>query len=378
MMSRALLLRSLSLSVAIALLLGMVSCRMPGDDATATGERASGSTAKRVDDSKDPVWTIPVVSVRYFPVKGDKIDIEVTGDWGDGFEATRRKVDDMEKETIASLTEGSRYHAYGDPDARPSMTYKVIKSYEFIEALPTVQDPNFKDGAGRIIPKTDYNAIMARIDAKHWVEKKGVREIWLWAYHGGKVVLWESNMSSPYGDVSNSNRDPNDLPVFKNTYTVYHYNYQRSTHEAVHDHFHQIEHLLNHVDGRHTTPPEKWNTLLFWGNFVGSDVSHKIVREGGCGWGHYPPNGEQGYDYSNKRYVMTEIEDWKPDGSGRKVRINCDRWEGNDLKFYIYWYQSLPGYNNKLMYEGKELENWWLFKADWDYAMKHGLKLVKQ
>ncbi|HNQ87557.1 MAG TPA: hypothetical protein PKM73_02855 [Verrucomicrobiota bacterium] len=30
-------------------------------------------------------------------------------------------------------------------------------------------------------------------------------------------------MSSRHGDVSNSDRDPDDLPVLKHAYTVYHY-----------------------------------------------------------------------------------------------------------------------------------------------------------
>jgi len=323
-----------------------------------------------------PVWMIPLVVVKYFPVAGDKIDISVTGDWGASLAATQKKVHAMQKETMKSLTQGSRYHAYKNSKARPSLGYKVLKTYEFKEALPTVLDKRFKTRGGRIIPKTDYNAIMKRINAKRWVEKMGVKEIWIWAYHGGRVVLWESNMSSPYGDVSNSNRDPNDLPVFKKTYTVYHYNYQRSTHEAVHNHFHQVEHLLNHVDGRHRTPRNKWGGLLFWGKFVGSDASHKIIHPR-CGWCHYPPNGQRDYDYRNKRYVETDIEDWKPDGTGKKKRINCDRWEGNDLKFYIYWFQSLPGYKNGLKYKGRELENWWVFTGDWDYAMKSKIGLLK-
>ena len=53
---------------------------------------------------------------------------------------------------------------------------------------------------------------------------------------------------------------------------------------------HQIEAVLNWVDGRDRTPPEQWSELLFWGKFVGSDRSLKIVRPG-CGWAHYPPNG---------------------------------------------------------------------------------------
>lgn len=111
------------------------------------------------------------------------------------------------------------------------------------------------------VPMTDYAGIMAEIDIRTWVEQKGVKEVWLFAYHGGVVGLWESNMSSPHGDVSNSDRDPADLPVLSRTYTVYHYNYQRDVGEAVENHAHQIEHLLNYVDGRDVTPPEKWPDL---------------------------------------------------------------------------------------------------------------------
>jgi hypothetical protein len=155
---------------------------------------------------------------------------------------------------------------------------------------------------------TDYRRILSDIDIARWVRTKGVKEVWIWAYHGGKVGLWESNMSSPHGDVSNSDRDPSDLPVLNSTYTVYHYNYQRGASEAVENHMHQIEAVLNHIDGRDATPEDEWHKRLFWGRFVGSDKSHKIIRPG-CGWAHYPPNGEQDYDWANPRYVETDMND---------------------------------------------------------------------
>ena len=138
---------------------------------------------------------------------------------------------------------------------------------------------------------------------------------------------------------------------------------------------HQIESVLNYVDGRDRTPPEKWETLLFWGKFVGSDRTHKIVRPG-CGWSHYPPNAVGDYDWANKRYVETDIEDWKPDGTGKKQRLNCDRWEGNSLKWFVYWMQNIPGAKNGMTYEGKPLTNWWVFIGDFDYAMKNKMSLV--
>ncbi len=314
-------------------------------------------------------WRIPVVLVKYFPVDGDRIDKDVTGDWGESLEFTRKKVDDATALALKAMNEGSRYHGYKDPMAQPSLEYDIVASFEFLEGLPG------EKAEGSDVKVTDYHAIMQRIGAKNWVEKGGVKEIWIWAYHGGKVTIWESNMASRFGDISNSNRDPKDLPIFDKTYTVYHYNYQRSAHEVVHNHFHQLEHLLNFVDGRYRTPKKRWSELLFWGKFVGSDESHKIVSPG-AGWCHYPPNAEKDYDYTNKRYVMTDIEDWKPNGSGVKKRINSDRWHADDLEFYVYWFQNLPGHQNGLVHKERELRNWWIFKADWDGCMKRRLKLT--
>lgn len=324
---------------------------------------------------------IPIVIVKYFPLDGNNIDIKVTGDWGDSLSATREKTERITQRTIAALEEGSRYHGYKDKNAKPSIKYKILDVREFLQPLPLRPRR-----LGDKVPMTDYAKIMADIDIQTYVEQKGVKEVWLFAYHGDVVGLWESNMSSPYGDVSNSDRDPNDLPVLKHTYTVYHYNYQRDVGEAVEDHTHQIEYLLNYVDGRDTTPMDKWPDLLFWGKFIGSDISDKMVpvktpdgrQVYRCGWTHYAPNSESDYDWSNPRTVETDIEDWQPEGVGKIQKINCDRWHGNDLKWKIYWMQNIPGANNGLTFKGKRLTNWWLFKGDWDYIVKNKVHLVER
>jgi hypothetical protein len=312
---------------------------------------------------------MPVLVIKYFPVKGDRIDQTVTGDWGESLIETRKKTTLQTEQVARALQEGSRYHGYKDRTAQPSLVYKVVETIEYLEPLPTVPK------SGMDAPMTDYNRIMQRVGIRKWVEEKGVKEVWVWGYHGGVVGLWESNMAGPFGDISNSNRDPKDLPVLSKTYTVYHYNYQRGTSEAVEDHMHQIEAVLNFLDGRDRTPAEQWPSLLFWGKFVGSDRSHKIVRPG-CGWSHYPPNAQQDYDWASRRFVETDIEDWRPDGTGKKQRMNCDRWNGDSLRWFVYWIQSIPGANNGLIYNGKPLNNWWVFIGDFDAAMKQKMTLA--
>ena len=292
------------------------------------------------------VYDIPVLVVSYFPLKDNRIDREVTGDVGAPLETIRCHTEETTQQVIKALETGSIYHGYKDPSAQPSLRYQIVETMEFLEPLPTYHKP------GHQVPMTDYNAVMNQADIRHWVEERDIKEVWLWGYHGGVIDIWESNMAGPYGDVSNSDRDPSDLPVLSKTYTVYHYNYQRGASEAVEDHMHQIEAVLRFID------PD-----LFWDKFVGKP------GEGHCGWAHYPPNAVRDYDWANSTYVWTDIEDWRPDGTGQKQRMNCTRWNCDSLTWFVYWMQNLPGANNTLTYRGRPLANWWRFIGDFDEAM---------
>ena len=49
------------------------------------------------------------------------------------------------------------------------------------------------------------------------------------------------------------------------------------------------------------------------------------------------PNGRHDYDWGNKEFVDSDIEDWKPEGFGEKKPLNCDKWDGDSLKWFVYW-----------------------------------------
>ncbi len=298
-------------------------------------------------------FEIPVLLVSYFPVKGERIDIAQTGDVGAPLVDVRGHIIETTARVIEALEKGSAYHGYKDPAATPSLHYNIAGSIEFLGPLPTVPKP------GDRAPMTDYNTIMKRIDIRYWVEQRGVREVWLWGYHGGVVGIWESNMAGPYGDISNSDRRLDDLPLLSHTYTVYNYNYQRGVSEAVEDHMHQIEAVLRHIDPH-----------LFWSLFVGGDKGPR------CGWAHYPPNASADYDWSNTSAVLTDIETWNPDTPLRRKRLNCERWNGSSLGWFVYWMQNLPGADNGLSYQGRPLTNWWTFVGNFDEVMAQRLGLA--
>lgn len=300
-----------------------------------------------------PPFDIPVLLVHYFPTHQGRLDRRLTGDVDAPLDQLRRHTAQTTAHVVQALEQGSRYHGYRDREAPASLHYRVLGALEFLEPLPTWPKPAHR------APMTDYHAIMQRIDVRTWVEDRGVKEIWIWGYHGGVVDLWESNMAGPFGDISNSDRDPHDLPTLRKTYTVYHYNYQRGVSEAVEDHMHQIEAVLGQRD--HS---------LFWDRFVGK------TGEGRCGWTHFPPNGTRDYDWANPTYVDTDIEDWTPDGSGPRKRLNCSRWQGDSLSWFIFWMQNLPGANHGLSFRGRPLSNWWTFIGAFDEAMAAGLGLT--
>jgi hypothetical protein len=293
------------------------------------------------------VYTIPVLVVSYFPLKNGSIDQEVTGDVSAPLDLIRQHTTQTTQQVIQALETGSIYHGYKESNASPSLRYQVVAALEFLDPLPTYDKP------GHHQPMTDYSTIMNRLDIRHWVENRGIKEVWLWGYHGGVIDLWESNMAGPYGDISNSDRDLHDLPLLSKTYTVYHYNYQRGVSEAVEDHLHQIEAVLGFIDPH-----------LFWDKFVGKP------GEGRCGWSHYPPNAERDYDWANHSKIWTDIEDWTPEGTGHKQRLNCTRWNCDSLTWFVYWMQNLPGAHNDISYQGRSLTNWWRFIGDFDEALR--------
>ena len=218
-----------------------------------------------------------------------------------------------------------------------------------------------------------------------------MKEFWIWqshfdagmpsydpAIHRPEVFrgIWESNMASGIsGDISNSDRDPDDLPLYSRTYMVYGQNLWRSEREAVHNHGHQLEAMMLHVNAE-----QDGNTELFLQRFVG-----ELGRVGST---HKPPNTTVDYDYhENYAPVASDIADWTPAGVGRREVVTADTWGQhpfawpsgtaptdafgrNESHWYIYWMQSMPGWGNTIPYGQNVMTNWWRYTGDWDGSMR--------
>jgi hypothetical protein len=290
--------------------------------------------------------------------------------------------------TKAAIEEGSKFRNYKN-STTPYVGIKVIKYINVYEIAKIPRDMPadlFKiDSTEGYYP--DYHDLFKKIGLDTLVNNYGVKEIW---FNRKSLALPETNMSSPTtGDISNAYYgneqyglvnaiQPNDLPIYKKTYVVYshfiHYGYDNNLHIRGH----QIERQMSHIN----------NTM--WNNFVGP----RTANGKGCGNTHFPVNAARAYDYDNNNPLNSEINNWSPDGNGLNTSVSSLSWKksvtinyvmptskyknetsrnvvGNDPQggWMIYWFQSIPGDNNKITYGGKQLTNWWDIYYNWDDAI---------
>jgi hypothetical protein len=343
---------------------------------------------------------VPVVIINYLPtIDGVLLDMLKAPDgyydvYNSTLERSKNKIfgDKVIEKNV--IEEGTRFRDYSTNKIEPYISIDVV-AYINIYEVDYAKDPD-RNGTQII----NWNTLFNKINMKEFVEKNGVKEVWFTAFpkDGYPSVLkqpnptdkslWynmpESNMSSPItGDVSNSSRFNNDLPIYSKTYVVYGFNAHRGADTDLHNRGHQIEAQLSHIDRD-----------LIWNNAFLPTSTKKEFRLGNC---HWPPNATSDYDYGNKVAVKSDIASYQPSG-GTYIDVNVDTWLGkkysfpmtatniigvsnydNDaqVKWFIYWWQSIPGLNNTIPYNNSTLTNWWDIFYNWDDAIKNKTKLVK-
>jgi hypothetical protein len=344
---------------------------------------------------------IPVLVIRFLPTKdGINLDVDQVPDFWYLNEMTladmKTRINRLDKRIKFMLEEGSRYHGYKDPQAKPMAGYKVVQYITVYENTPPGQlDTYDKNGHPLFLP--DYQNIFQRFNVPYYVNQLGVKHIWFWTgnldssfpiYNAETHKLEnfrsnpESNMSSLHtGDISNSYRRPYDLPIYDSTYIVFGNNFRREQNEAVgHNFGHQFEQMLMHFDQL-----DNWQNDLFWQKFVGADEQDQSIT-GRCGWNHMPPNTTTNYDYLNMALVESDIEDWTPERTGKLKKVNADTWrnlqypwpagtyatDANERaisNWHIYWMQALPGATANIAYgPDNRIANWWHILLNWDEA----------
>lgn len=337
---------------------------------------------------------VPVVLINFLPPTKDGIYLDpnwtlgAKQPWDAPFQY---RIDRAKSKILAeriieknAIEEGTRFRDYGAD--------KVSK-YVNIDVVGYINVKNIK-----LTGKTvDFNDLFAKINLKDYVEKLGVKEVWFTFFLKEDLFdVPESNMSprvgAPYGDISNSYRELNDLPRYNKTYVVYGNNGWRGADTDLHNRGHQLEMEMMHLDGV---------------NRVWLD---KFAKAGRGGNTHWAPNSIKDYDWSNTTPAKSDIITWKPSG-GTFVDVNVNTWVSkrypfekqismvvpsryatgqydftNDAptKWFIYWWQSVPGMNNGITdVQGTgssakkvTVSNWWDLFYNFDEAVMENKKLI--
>jgi hypothetical protein len=349
--------------------------------------------------------TVPVIIVNYLPtVDGILLDMKRAPD---GFYDLYNSTLDRAKAKILAdkiveknaIEEGTRFRDYATNKVDPYISIDVVGYVNVYELDLTFWIKTTSNGKPVDMKTIEYFKLFERLNMKNYVDNLGIKEVWvtmfpkdeypsvikynmadLTSYYG----MPESNMSSPLsGDISNSYRHANDLPIYSKTYVVYGNSGHRGADTDLHNRGHQIEAQLSHIDRN-----------LIWDNAFLPTSTQKKFRLGNC---HWPPNATSDYDYGNKVAVKSDIASYQPSG-GNYVDVNVDTWlsknysfpmtatniigESNyandaQVKWFIYWWQSIPGFNNTIPYNNTTLENWWDIFYNWDEAIKTKKKLFK-
>jgi hypothetical protein len=383
----------------------------------------------RLKSSGDGQVRVPVVLINYLPTidgilldKNRTLQPMVAWDEAHKYPLERAKNKILTDKIIEKneIEEGTKYHDYSKNLIKPYVNIDVIKIFnvydlKYVKNGTILQDTTTNDNDDGINNPVlldwyniDFFDLFSRLKIKNLVENYGVKEVWLSTFtKDGALLAYnvaESNMSpglinSTGLDVSNSDRRIDDLPRYNNTYVVYGCNAYRGVDTDLHNRGHQLEAQLTHLDNKEIGS----NKILWTNGFVPRDSSGTYVKRYRLGNTHWCPNSTSAYDYWNTNPVLSDIETWKPSG-GKFVNVNVDTWlnkkygfESNikmispnafssgeidyskdaQSKWFIYWWQSIPGFNNNLKDGNQAFTNWWDIFYNWDQNLQKGTRLIK-
>jgi hypothetical protein len=391
------------------------------------------------------VIQVPVVIINYVPIKKGTdglyyLNNDLTLNSNIPFDAPHKMLFDRAKTKILTdkiieknaIEEGSRFRDY---------TTNIVKPYVDIDVVAyiNVYDVKYIQNGTKLVDTTDdkinnpvtipwykidYIDIMNRVNLKNYVENLGVKEVWLTTFPKEAGYLSfnvsESNMSPSINwvnarNVSNGgNQTLNtnsvtdyDLPRYNNTYVVYGDNGWRGADTDLHNRGHQLEAQLTFLDNQ-----EAGDYKFLWTSaFLPKDSLGAVVKRHRLGNTHYPASCDTSYGYWSNQSSYTDITDWKPSG-GKQTLTSVGTWlnrkysfentitmsspgpfatgsinYSNDaqVKWFIFWWQSIPGYNNNITdtlsigtpTKNITMTNWWDIFYNWDSAISNKTKLYK-
>jgi hypothetical protein len=216
--------------------------------------------------------------------------------------------------------------------------------------------------------RSSYRKIFEENKLTDRVRNEGVTEIWLWGagwFGYDELAMYIPKRYARFAPTSNAwfYRPYEIPPECGRTVWVMGFNYEAGADNMLHSYSHRCESMLALQFGRGVWDKSRrdkdpWNTFAS----VETDDPGKPSHVGNC---HVPPNGLKGYDYNNKRSVLSYADNWLryPDLSGEPRLIGSDEWNHTQFGYQQWWLSHIPkapgftkwGYNN-----------WWVYIANVD------------
>jgi hypothetical protein len=165
----------------------------------------------------------------------------------------------------------------------------------------------------------DYPRMIAELDLVPRIESGEIDEVWMMGlpYFG----YWESAMAGQ--NAFEVNGEAYGQVRCRRRFVIMGFNVERGVAEMLEDQCHRTEATLARIYGGWEVDKLTTN----WARFAANEKQSGTAAVGTC---HYPPNGEQDYDWTNPRRVESTADDWLhyPDLTGRKRTFNCEEWRG--------------------------------------------------
>lgn len=214
---------------------------------------------------------------------------------------------------------------------------------------------------------SSYRLMFEENDLLERFQREGITELWVWGaggMHMDEFAGYIPNRYARYGPTDNPwFYRPYDIPPeLGRTTWVMGFNYEVGADNMIHSYVHRIESqaLLAISDGIWNTHEKRdpWNVF----SWLEMDHEGTASHVGNC---HVPPNGQSGYDYNNRRRVMSWADNWTrfPDLRGQPRLVSADEW-GNNHFGYMKWIcervPKFPGYTEY------GYNNWWVYIANTD------------
>jgi hypothetical protein len=216
-----------------------------------------------------------------------------------------------------------------------------------------------------------YRDIFETFHLVERVQKEDIREVWIWGapYFGSDEYAMKIPGDQIFYPTDNPwFYRPYDIPDCGRTVWVMGWNYERGEAEAIHSYGHRIEGILSLTVGRGTWDHKKTPANI-WNHFT--KQSADFPNDAQVGNVHGGPNAEDGYDYAQKKSVLSAADDWLnyPNLKGTKKPVNCETWGGPDyhLNYMRWWLRHLPHAAGS---SDGFLHNWWEYVANYDEAVR--------